>query len=329
MTIAVTSGDPSGIGPEIVQKSWVSLKNNPSNEFFWIGDPLHFPDKNIPWQPILHPNEVSKNFSSALPVLVHKFANPLKIGCHQPENANDIITVIKKAVSLVKEKKATALCTSPINKDVLNSRTQFPFLGHTEFLAYLDNIEHPVMMLASPKLKVVPATIHIPIKEVSNYLSIEGLTKTIKITNKAMKNTFGLAKPVVAVSGLNPHAGENGKLGFEEKEIIIPAIRNLQDSIDIMGPLSADTMFHSIARAKYDVAITMYHDQALIPFKTIGFEEGVNITLGISFIRTSPDHGTAFDLAGQNMANETSIINAIKMAASLSRKQRNEKTSSA
>ena len=329
MTIAVTSGDPSGIGPEIVQKSWVSLKNNPSNEFFWIGDPLHFPDKNIPWQPILHPNEVSKNFSSALPVLVHKFANPLKIGCHQPENANDIITVIKKAVSLVKEKKATALCTSPINKDVLNSGTQFPFLGHTEFLAYLDNIEHPIMMLASPKLKVVPATIHIPIKEVSNYLSIEGLTKTIKITNKAMKNTFGLAKPVVAVSGLNPHAGENGKLGFEEKEIIIPAIRNLQDSIDIMGPLSADTMFHSIARAKYDVAITMYHDQALIPFKTIGFEEGVNITLGISFIRTSPDHGTAFDLAGQNMANETSIINAIKMAASLSRKQRNEKTSSA
>ena len=329
MTIAVTSGDPSGIGPEIVQKSWVSLKNNPSNEFFWIGDPLHFPDKNIPWQPILHPNEVSKNFSSALPVLVHKFANPLKIGCHQPENANDIITVIKKAVSLVKEKKATALCTSPINKDVLNSGTQFPFLGHTEFLAYLDNIEHPIMMLASPKLKVVPATIHIPIKEVSNYLSIEGLTKTIKITNKAMKNTFGLAKPVVAVSGLNPHAGENGKLGFEEKEIIIPAIRNLQDSIDIMGPLSADTMFHSIARAKYDVAITMYHDQALIPFKTIGFEEGVNITLGISFVRTSPDHGTAFDLAGQNMANETSIINAIKMAASLSRKQRNEKTSSA
>ena len=329
MTIAVTSGDPSGIGPEIVQKSWVSLKNNPSNEFFWIGDPLHFPDKNIPWQPILHPNEVSKNFSSALPVLVHKFANPLKIGCHQPENANDIITVIKKAVSLVKEKKATALCTSPINKDVLNSGTQFPFLGHTEFLAYLDNIEHPVMMLASPKLKVVPATIHIPIKEVSNYLSIEGLTKTIKITNKAMKNTFGLTKPVVAVSGLNPHAGENGKLGFEEKEIIIPAISNLQDSIDIMGPLSADTMFHSIARAKYDVAITMYHDQALIPFKTIGFEEGVNITLGISFVRTSPDHGTAFDLAGQNMANETSIINAIKMAASLSRKQRNEKTSSA
>ena len=329
MTIAVTSGDPSGIGPEIVQKSWVALKNNPTNEFFWIGDPRHFPDKKIPWQPILHPNEVSKNFSSALPVLVHKFANPLKIGCHQPENANDIITVLKKAVSLVKENKATALCTSPINKDVLNSGTQFPFLGHTEFLAYLDNIEHPVMMLASPKLKVVPATIHIPIKEVSNYLSIEGLTKTIKITNKAMKDTFGLAKPVVAVSGLNPHAGENGKLGFEEKEIIIPAIRNLQDSINIMGPLSADTMFHSIARAKYDVAITMYHDQALIPFKTIGFEEGVNITLGISFVRTSPDHGTAFDLAGQNMADETSIIHAIKMAASLSRKQRNEKTSPA
>ena len=185
------------------------------------------------------------------------------------------------------------------------------------------------MMLASPKLKVVPATIHIPIKEVSNRLSIEGLTKTIKITNEAMKDKFGLAQPVIAVSGLNPHAGENGKLGLEEKEVIIPAIRNLKESINIIGPLSADTMFHSTARAKYDVAITMYHDQALIPLKTIGFEEGVNITLGISFVRTSPDHGTAFDLAGQNLADETSIVNAIKMAASLSRKQQNGKTSPA
>ena len=200
-------------------------------------------------------------------------------------------------------------------------------MGHTEFLAYLDNIEHPVMMLASSKLKVVPATIHIPIKEVSNHLSIEGLTKTIKITNEAMKDKFGLAQPVIAVSGLNPHAGENGKLGLEEKEIIIPVIRNLKDSINIIGPLSADTMFHTTARTKYDVAITMYHDQALIPLKTIGFEEGVNITLGISFVRTSPDHGTAFDLAGQNLADETSIVNAIKMAASLSRKQQNGKTS--
>ena len=329
MTIAVTSGDPSGIGPEIVQKSWVHLKNNPLNEFFWIGDPLHFPDKNIPWQPIANPDDVSTIFSEALPVLVHRFANPLKIGCHQPENSNDIINVIKKAVRLVKEEKAAALCTSPINKDVLNCSTQFPFLGHTEFLANLDNIEHPVMMLASSKLKVVPATTHIPIKEVPNCLSIEGLTKTIKITNEAMKDKFGLAQPVIAVSGLNPHAGENGKLGLEEKEIIIPAIRNLKDSINIIGPLSADTMFHSTARARYDVAVTMYHDQALIPLKTIGFEEGVNITLGISFVRTSPDHGTAFDLAGQNVADETSIINAIKMAASLSRKQQNAKTSPA
>ena len=213
----------------------------------------------------MHPNEVSKIFSSALPVLVHKFAHPLKIGCHQPENAHDIVKVIKRAVRLVKENKATALCTSPINKDVLNSGTQFPFLGHTEFLAYLDKIEHPVMMLTSSKLKVVPATIHIPIKEVANRLSIEGLTKTIKITNQAMKDKFGLSNPIIAVSGLNPHAGENGKLGLEEKKIILPAIRNLNDSINIIGPLSADTMFHSAARAKYDVAITMYHDQALIP----------------------------------------------------------------
>ena len=329
MTVVVTCGDPSGIGPEVVQKAWNYLKKNQSYNFFWLGDPSHLPNNRIPWKEIQKPEEAAEIFCTALPVLSHKFYHPLKLGKPQPENANDIIKVIKRAVNLVKSNSAKALCTSPINKDVLNSGTQFPFLGHTEFLAYLDNIEHPVMMLASSKLKVVPATIHIPIKEVSNRLSIEGLTKTIKITYEAMKDKFGLAQPVIAVSGLNPHAGENGKLGFEEKEIIIPAIRNLKDSININGPLSADTMFHSSARAKYDVAITMYHDQALIPLKTIGFEEGVNITLGISFVRTSPDHGTAFDLAGKNAADEKSIINAIKMAASLYRKQQNGKTSPA
>ena len=176
------------------------------------------------------------------------------------------------------------------------------------------------VMEACPKLKVVPATIHIPLKEVSCSLSVAGLSETIKITNEAMKEKFNISEPVIAVSGLNPHAGENGQLGREEKEILIPAIRNLQGSVNIIGPLSADAMFHPAARAKYDVAITMYHDQALIPLKTIGFEEGVNITLGLSFVRTSPDHGTAFDLAGQNIADETSTINAIKMAVSLSRK---------
>jgi len=216
--------------------------------------------------------------------------------------------------------KAKALCTSPINKDVLKSGAHFPYPGHTEFLAHLDNIDTPVMMLACSKLKVVPATIHIPLKEVPCSLSVAGLSETIKITNEAMKEKFNISEPVIAVSGLNPHAGENGQLGREEKEILIPAIRNLQGSVNIIGPLSADAMFHPSARAKYDVAITMYHDQALIPLKTIGFEEGVNITLGLSFVRTSPDHGTAFDLAGQNIADETSTIKAIKMAVSLSRK---------
>ena len=135
-----------------------------------------------------------------------------------------------------------------------------------------------------------------------------------------MKENFGISEPVIAISGLNPHAGESGQLGIEEEKIIIPVIRDLEGTMNIIGPLSADTMFHPAARAKYDVAITMYHDQALIPLKTIGFDEGVNLTLGLSFIRTSPDHGTAFDLAGQNVANETSTVNAIKMAASLTRK---------
>ena len=320
MTIVITSGDPSGIGPEVVQKSWTSLKRDKDCNFFWVGDPLHLPNNGIPWQPIKNPEEAPEVFSEALPVLAHKFSNSLKVGQPQPENAGDIISVIKKAVNLVVNGEAKALCTSPINKDVLKSGAHFPYPGHTEFLAHLDNIDTPVMMLACSKLKVVPATIHIPLKEVPCSLSVEGLSETIKITNKAMKEKFNISEPVIAVSGLNPHAGENGQLGREEKEILIPAIRNLQGSINIIGPLSADAMFHPAARAKYDVAITMYHDQALIPLKTIGFEEGVNITLGLSFVRTSPDHGTAFDLAGQNIADETSTIKAIKMAVSLSRK---------
>ena len=257
MTIVITSGDPSGIGPEVIQKSWTSLKRDKDCNFFWMGDPLHLPNNGIPWQPIKHPEEASEVFSEAMPVLVHKFSNPLKVGQPQPENASDIISVIKKAVNLVVNGKAKALCTSPINKDVLKSGAHFPYPGHTEFLAHLDNIDTPVMMLACSKLKVVPATIHIPLKEVPCALSVEGLSETIKITNKAMKEKFNISEPVIAVSGLNPHAGENGQLGREEKEILIPAIRNLQGSINIIGPLSADAMFHPSARAKYDVAITM------------------------------------------------------------------------
>ena len=320
MTIVITSGDPSGIGPEIVQKAWICLKKNPLNEFFWIGDPLHLPDSSIPWQQIEHPDQASKVFGDALPILIHKFTHPIKVGQHQPENAADIIKVIKRAVSLVKTNKAKALCTSPINKNVLMSGANFPYTGHTEFLANLDAIDNPVMMLACSKLKVVPVTTHLPLKDVPSQISKKLLTETIKITNAAMKEKFGISEPILAISGLNPHAGENGQLGDEEEKIIIPVIRDLEGKINIIGPLSADTMFHPDARAKYDVAITMYHDQALVPLKTIGFDEGVNITLGLSFIRTSPDHGTAFDLAGQNAANETSTVNAIKMAASLTRK---------
>ena len=320
MTIVITCGDPSGIGPEIVQKAWICLKKHHLNEFFWIGDPLHLPDRNIPWQQIEHPDQASKVFGDALPILIHKFAHPIKVGQHQPENAADIITVIKRAVSLVKTNKAKALCTSPINKNVLMSGANFPYTGHTEFLANLDAIDNPVMMLACSKLKVVPLTTHIPLKDVPDRISKKLLTETIKITNAAMKEKFGISEPILAISGLNPHAGENGQLGDEEEKIIIPVIRDLEGKINIIGPLSADTMFHPDARAKYDVAITMYHDQALVPLKTIGFDEGVNITLGLSFIRTSPDHGTAFDIAGQNAANETATVNAIKMAASLTRK---------
>ena len=182
------------------------------------------------------------------------------------------------------------------------------------------------MMLACSELKVVPLTTHISIKDVPSRISIESLSETINITAEAMKK-ISRFRSGYSCLWLNPHAGENGQLGFEEEEIIIPAINKLKGSINVIGPLSADTMFHPSARVKYDVAITMYHDQALIPLKTIGFKEGINITLGISFVRTSPDHGTAFDLAGKDLADETSIVNAIKMAASLSRKKMHGETS--
>ena len=303
------------------------FKGNSILQFLLAGDPLHLPDNRIPWIEIQKPEEAAGIFDTALPVLSHKFYHPLKLGQPQPENAIDIIKVIKRAVNLVKSNEAKALCTSPINKNVLRSGARFLYPGHTEFLANLDGIDNPVMMLACSELKVVPLTTHISIKDVPSRISIESLSETINITAEAMKKKFHVSDPVIAVSGLNPHAGENGQLGFEEEEIIIPAINKLKGSINVIGPLSADTMFHPSARVKYDVAITMYHDQALIPLKTIGFKEGINITLGISFVRTSPDHGTAFDLAGKDLADETSIVNAIKMAASLSRKKMHGETS--
>jgi len=211
---------------------------------------------------------------------------------------------------------AAALCTAPIHKQALQDGAGFAYPGHTEYLAALAGVERVVMMLASDQLRVVPATIHIPLADVAGALTPTLLEETIRITHAGLIRDFGLTAPRIAVAGLNPHAGEGGKMGREEIDVIAPVLARLRDEgMDLRGPLSADTMFHAAARARYDAAVCMYHDQALIPIKTLDFDRGVNVTLGLPFVRTSPDHGTALDIAGQGIANPTSLIEALRMAA--------------
>jgi 4-hydroxythreonine-4-phosphate dehydrogenase len=229
---------------------------------------------------------------------------------------------IERAVGLVRAGAARAIVTNPISKSVLYG-AGFAFPGHTEYLASLAAAGgapiQPVMMLASPDLKVVPVTVHVPLKEVSRLLTRALILSSIEITARDLGRFFGLTRPRLAVSGLNPHAGEDGGLGREEIEIIAPAIEAARaKGLDVTGPHPADTMFHAAARATYDAAICMYHDQALVPFKTLAFEEGVNVTLGLPFVRTSPDHGTAFALAGTGKANPRSLIEALRLAAAMS-----------
>ena len=223
--------------------------------------------------------------------------------------------VIARAVDYVMKGQASAICTAPIAKKVLKDGAGFSHPGHTEFLAYLARVETVVMMLASPLLRVVPATIHIPLSEVPGALTEGLLDATIRITRAGLVRDFGIAEPRIAVAGLNPHAGEGGAMGQEEERMMKPLLARLRaEGLDVTGPWPADTMFHAGARAGYDVAVCAYHDQALIPIKTIDFAGGVNVTLGLPFVRTSPDHGTAYDIAGKGVADPSSLIAALRMA---------------
>ena len=314
--IILTSGDPSGVGPEIAGKAWHALRKDVP--FVFLGDPRHL-SPDLPFKVISDCAMAEEIMQNALPVLEHKFMDPDCLGHPCPENAHDVVKVIERAVELVQKGAARAVCTNPINKKILQDGAGFTYPGHTEFLAHLGGVDDVVMMLASPQLRVVPATIHIALKDVPNILSKKTLRQTINITHKALIEQFGILEPRIAIAGLNPHAGEGGKMGAEELEFIEPLISELQQSgMNIFGPLPADTMFHERARAGYDVAICMYHDQALIPIKTLDFDRGVNVTLGLPFVRTSPDHGTAFDIAGKNLANPSSLIEALRLADQLS-----------
>jgi 4-hydroxythreonine-4-phosphate dehydrogenase len=306
--ICLTCGEPAGVGLEIAAKAWAHLRGDVP--FFLIGDPAHIAGES---QIIDSPGAI--DFAGPLPVLSHKLGGAARPGAPDTRNAQGVIDVIARGVELVKSSAASALCTLPINKKALKDGAGFAYPGHTEYLAALDGKTEVVMMLACPELRVVPVTIHIPLSEVPKALTPELLRITVRITQAALIRDFGIAAPRLAVCGLNPHAGEGGAMGREELDWIADCLDGMAaEGMDVTGPWPADTMFHAKARAGYDVAIAMYHDQALIPIKTVDFEGGVNVTLGLDFIRTSPDHGTAFDIAGRGIADPSSTIAALRMA---------------
>ena len=316
LSVALSCGEPAGIGPEIAAAAWRELDG--SLPFFWIGDCTHLPP-DLPVVIISDAADAAHAMARGLPVLHRDFGAPAVPGQPDPQHAAHVIAAIKDGCDLVTAGQARALCTGPIHKKALKDGAGFGFPGHTEFLADIVGVDHVVMMLASETLRVVPTTIHIPLSEVPAALTPELLESTIRITQAALIYSFGVTAPRIAVAGLNPHAGEGGAMGREELDWIGPMIARMQaEGMKVTGPMSADTMFHGRAREGYDVAICMYHDQALIPIKTLAFDEGVNVTLGLPFMRTSPDHGTAFDIAGQGLANPSSLIAALKMAHKLS-----------
>jgi len=315
--VALSCGEPAGIGPEIAVRAWEA--SGARLPFFWIGDPAHLPPGTRHAE-IHDPQEALHVSATALPVLRLAFPAPARPGLPEPANAAAVIEAIARGVELVQEGRASALCTAPINKKALQDGAGFAHPGHTEYLAHLAGVGRVVMMLACDALKVVPTTIHIPLRNVPGALDARLLEDTLRITQAALIRDFGIDNPRIAVAGLNPHAGEGGAMGREEIETIAPVLDRLRaEGMRIAGPLSADTMFHAEARARYDVAVAMYHDQALIPIKTLDFARGVNVTLGLPFIRTSPDHGTAFDIAGQGCADPSSLIAALEMAREMAR----------
>jgi len=321
--VAVTQGDPAGIGPEITRAAWQALKDS-GPVFFVIGDPsLYGPEA----AEIAAPSDASGVFQRALPVLPSRLGVPAHPGEPDSRNAPATISSIERAVGLAIAGDACGVVTNPIAKSVLRD-AGFRHPGHTEFVAELtaglpvDGARGPVMMLAGPSLRVALVSIHLPLREAIASLDTDRIQHVARVTNEALKRDFGIETPRLALAGLNPHAGENGHIGREEIEIVAPAADALRAAgIDIAGPLPPDAMFHAEARAGYDAAICLYHDQGLIPLKALDFWNGVNVTLGLPIVRTSPDHGTAFDIAGKGVARADSLIAAIELAAKMGRRR--------
>ena len=322
--LALTSGEPAGIGPDIALEAWLRRRELDLPPFYLLGDRAFFAERaKILGLKVeladVGPEDARVTFANALPVVATGENATARPGLPDATSAHAALASIRLAVDHVRTGQASAVVTNPIAKSVLY-RAGFNHPGHTEFLAELaangGPAPQPVMMLWSPTLAVIPVTIHLSLRDALADLTSELIVSTARIAVADLKARFGVAAPRLAVSGLNPHAGEDGSLGTEDITIVTPAIEVLRrDGIDARGPLPADTMFHPAARRTYDCAICMYHDQALIPIKTIAFEDAVNVTLGLPFIRTSPDHGTAFDIAGTGKANPSSLVAALRLAA--------------
>jgi 4-hydroxythreonine-4-phosphate dehydrogenase len=327
--LALTLGEPAGIGPDIAIEAWLRRNELKLPAFYLLGDREFVARRakilglNIALADV-GAEEAVPAFASALPIVATGRVAMAQPGQPDETSAEAALASIRRAVADVASGHASAVVTNPIAKSVLY-RAGFRHPGHTEFLAELaasgGRTPQPVMMLWSPVLAVVPVTIHLPLRDAVATLSSDLIVTTARIVVADLKARFGLAAPRLAVTGLNPHAGEDGTLGTEDQEIVAPAVEILRaDGIAVRGPLPADTLFHDAARKTYDCAICMYHDQALIPIKTIAFDDAVNVTLGLPFIRTSPDHGTAFDIAGTGRANPASLIAALLLAARMAAK---------
>jgi len=320
--LALTMGEPAGIGPDITLAAW--KQRRPAEPFVYIGNAAALAERarelrmDVPITPLDRAADAVSEFAHGLPVLNIELPQKVCTGQLDPANAGAVVKAIEIAVDLTASGQARALVTNPVHKKNLYD-SGFKFPGHTEFLASLaaerGKPPRPVMMLACPALRVVPVTVHIALAQVAPGLTRELIVETARITSHDLKTVFGIKTPRLAIAGLNPHAGEGGGMGHEEETIITPAILDLKAmGIKAFGPCPPDTLFHEEARQSYDAVLCMYHDQALIPLKTLDFHHGVNITLGLPFLRTSPDHGTALDLAGTGKANPASLMAAMDMA---------------
>ena len=335
LPLAVSMGDPAGIGLDILLSAWTGPHRRVLPRLVLIGDPDALAERaavlrlSVDCRIVDRADRTPADPDDRLAVLPVRLARRAEAGHPDPANAPAVIEAIERAVAETVAGHAAGLVTAPISKATVYA-AGFPYPGHTEFLAALASRHFPsrpwtpVMMLAADELRVVPATVHVPLAAVPGALTRDALAAVCRITARDLAGRFGIARPRLAVAGLNPHAGEGGAIGREEIEIIGPAIEALrEEGFDISGPHSADTLFHAAARSRYDAAICMYHDQALIPLKTLAFDTGVNVTLGLPFVRTSPDHGTACDIAGTGRASPASFMAALRLAAQMTSRQPN------